>query len=171
MRGEERGQKVFSSWCAPVIFPIMARQPRSAPGGLAHHAMNRASGKIELFEDAGTHEAFPRMLAEALQRQRSARACRALAMEPCLGTGQHNDDLIMHQRLAQWPIRGPGNWTEPLNTPPKETELAATRGSKNLGRPHGDEAGMVRTAIKLGAESSPRPIGRPTKETTSEKIF
>ena len=53
----------------------MPRQPRSAPGGLAYHVMNRTWGKIELFEDAGDYEAFLRVLAEAIERQPHVRIC------------------------------------------------------------------------------------------------
>jgi putative transposase len=37
--------------------------------------MNRASIKIELFEDAGDYEAFERVLAEAIKRETSMRLC------------------------------------------------------------------------------------------------
>ena len=53
----------------------MARKPRHAPGGIAYHVMNRASGKLELFEDDGDYAAFERVLAEAVEREPSARLC------------------------------------------------------------------------------------------------
>ena len=53
----------------------MARKPRHAPGGIAYHVMNRASGEMELFEDDADYEAFERVLAEAAERDRSVRVC------------------------------------------------------------------------------------------------
>ena len=53
----------------------MARKPRNAPGGLAYHVMNRTWGKIDLFEDAGDYEAFERVLAQAVEREKSMRVC------------------------------------------------------------------------------------------------
>jgi putative transposase len=53
----------------------MARKPRFSPGGLAYHVMNRASVKIDLFDDAGDYDAFERVLAEAIKREASMRVC------------------------------------------------------------------------------------------------
>ena len=45
-----------------------------------------------------------------------------------------------------------------------ETELPAIHGAKNRGRPYGQEARTIKTAVKLGVQSSLRPSGRPKKE-------
>ncbi len=223
----------------------MPRQPRSAPGGLAFHVMNRTWGKIELFEDAGDYEAFLRVLAEAIARQRGMRLCayclmpnhfhlvlwptihgqlssfmQWLTMTHALrwhahrhsgGRGHlyqgrfksfaieqdghflgvcryvernaaranlcdraerwrwgsawardHGDDP-MHKLLSSWPVDRPPNWIESLNTPQKETELAALHAAKNRGQPYGASDWAIETAAKLGVESSLRPIGRPKK--------
>jgi putative transposase len=44
----------------------MPRQPRSAPGGLVYHALNRAVARLPLFEKDGDYDAFLRVLDEAL---------------------------------------------------------------------------------------------------------
>ncbi len=82
----------------------------------------------------------------------------------------HGDDP-MHRRLASWPVPRPLDWLELLNTPQKETELAAIHGAKNRGRPYGEEAWSLKTAMKLGVESSLRPIGRPKKKENAGKTF
>jgi putative transposase len=53
----------------------MARKPRFSPGGLAYHVMNRASVKIDLFDDAADYDAFERVLAEATKREATMRVC------------------------------------------------------------------------------------------------
>jgi putative transposase len=53
----------------------MARKPRFSPGGLAYHVMNRAPGKLKLFEDAGDYQAFEKVLVEALDVHRGMRLC------------------------------------------------------------------------------------------------
>ncbi len=53
----------------------MARKMRIAPGGLAYHVMNRCGEQNKLFEDAGDYEAFEKVLAQALERQKTMRLC------------------------------------------------------------------------------------------------
>ena len=53
----------------------MARKPRHAPGGIAYHVMNRASGDLDLFAKDPDYAAFERVLAEALDREPAARLC------------------------------------------------------------------------------------------------
>lgn len=48
----------------------MSRPPRAAEGGLVYHAGNRAVARSAIFEGAGDYEAFLRVLAEAVARQR-----------------------------------------------------------------------------------------------------
>jgi putative transposase len=46
----------------------MARPPRAAEGGLVYHALNRASGRLAIFDTDGDYAAFERVLAEAVPR-------------------------------------------------------------------------------------------------------
>ena len=52
----------------------MARQPRSAPGGLVYHVLNRTVAGLPLFRKDGDYEAFERIKVEALRKQLLARA-------------------------------------------------------------------------------------------------
>ena len=45
----------------------MGRPLRAADGGYVYHALNRANGRLPLFEKDGDYEAFERVLAEALR--------------------------------------------------------------------------------------------------------
>ena len=75
-------------------------------------------------------------------------------------------DESMQKILSPWPVRRPANWIELLNTPQKETELAALHCAKDRGRPYGEPQWAAKTAAKLGVESSLKPIGRPKKKKT-----
>ncbi len=46
----------------------MARRRRVAPGGYVYHVMNRAAGRLVLFESIGDYAAFERLLREAQSR-------------------------------------------------------------------------------------------------------
>jgi putative transposase len=46
----------------------MPRRIRHSPGGLAYHVMNRAAGRVRLFDDDADYAAFERVLAEAVDR-------------------------------------------------------------------------------------------------------
>ena len=46
----------------------MGRPLRAADGGYVYHALNRANGRLPLFEKDGDYEAFERVLAEACAR-------------------------------------------------------------------------------------------------------
>jgi putative transposase len=52
--------------------------------------MNRSSGNLELFQDAGDYEAFERVLAEARQREQGMRVCAYILMPN-------------HYHLVLWP--------------------------------------------------------------------
>jgi putative transposase len=65
--------------------------------------------------------------------------------------------------LAAWPLpRRPG-WSEHVNAPQTEAELAALRQSVERGRPFGDESWFERTVASLGLHSTVRARGRPRK--------
>jgi len=53
----------------------MPRVTRQTPGGIAYHVMNRASGRLDLFQDAGDYEAFERVLSQAIAREPAVRVC------------------------------------------------------------------------------------------------
>jgi putative transposase len=67
----------------------MARKPRSAPGGLVYHVLNRSVGRLPLFRKEADYAAFERILHEAQQRHPT----RILAW--CL--------MRNHWHLALWP--------------------------------------------------------------------
>jgi hypothetical protein len=71
----------------------------------------------------------------------------------------------MRKLLSAWPVNRPGDWMELLNTPQKETELAALHAAKSRGRPHGGPEWSAMTTAKLGIKGSLRPIGRLKKKT------
>ena len=63
--------------------------------------------------------------------------------------------------LADWPLPRPANWTELVNEPQTESELAALRHAVNRGTPFGNESWVAKTSTQLGLESTLRPRGRP----------
>jgi putative transposase len=63
--------------------------------------------------------------------------------------------------LSKWPVKMPNDWATRISGPQEAQELAALRVSLDRGRPYGDEAWVRKTAKRLGAESTLRPIGRP----------
>ena len=63
--------------------------------------------------------------------------------------------------LSEWPVERPRGWVKVVNGPDKATELEDLRCSAQRGRPFGGEAWVVRTAKRLGLESTLRPRGRP----------
>jgi hypothetical protein len=46
----------------------MGRALRVTPGDAVYHVLNRANGRLALFDDEGDYAAFERVLAEAQQR-------------------------------------------------------------------------------------------------------
>jgi putative transposase len=69
----------------------MGRPLRAAAGGVIYHVLNRANGRLPLFEKAGDYEAFERVLGEAHTRL----AMRTLAY--CV--------MPNHWHLVLWPRR------------------------------------------------------------------
>ena len=67
----------------------MPRRLRHCPGGIAYHVMNRAAGRLALFEKDGDFAAFERVLAEAVGR---------FAMRLCAYCLMPN-----HWHLVLWP--------------------------------------------------------------------
>ncbi len=67
--------------------------------------------------------------------------------------------------LDDWPVDRPRGWRRRVNEPQSEKELDRLHACLRRGQPYGDEAWTRRTAVKLGLESSLRPVGRPRKVT------
>ena len=63
--------------------------------------------------------------------------------------------------LSAWPVTRPRQWAEQVNRAETAAELEALRVSVQRGRPFGDPRWQVRTAKRLGLDSSLRPRGRP----------
>ena len=65
--------------------------------------------------------------------------------------------------LDDWPVDRPRGWRRLVNEPQSEKELDRPHTCLRRGQPYGDEAWTRRTAVKLGLESSLRPVGRSRK--------
>ncbi len=63
--------------------------------------------------------------------------------------------------LADWPLPRPANWTEIVNRPQSEAELATLRKCVSRGSPLGDQSWTAATAQSLGIEFTLRARGRP----------
>ena len=72
--------------------------------------------------------------------------------------------------LSDWPLPRPTNWTDLVNQPQTDSELAALRHCVNRGTPYGDETWIATTSKQLGLESTQRPRGRPKKENETVTI-
>jgi len=67
--------------------------------------------------------------------------------------------------LSVWPLPRPARWTELVNEPQTESELAALRRCVNRGTPYGDENWTAATSKQLGLDSTLRPRGRPKNKS------
>ena len=63
--------------------------------------------------------------------------------------------------LAAWPIRRSAGWVDHVNSPQRESELAAIRRSVKRGAPLGDDTWSASAIKSLGLEITTRPQGRP----------
>jgi putative transposase len=68
--------------------------------------------------------------------------------------------------LAEWPVERPSQWLQWVNEPERESELEDLRCGAQRGRPFGDEDWVVRTARRLGLESTLRQRGRPRQSSS-----
>jgi putative transposase len=66
--------------------------------------------------------------------------------------------------LTPWPVAIPEGWSDYVNRPETEGELAALRRSVVRGAPYGGSAWQQRTAERLGLQSSLRDRGRPLRD-------
>src|SRR4051794_584701 len=64
VRGAGKGVRSRSSLRSSDDTASMSRRPRCCPGGFAFDVMNRAAGRLPIFDDAGDYDAFERVLAE-----------------------------------------------------------------------------------------------------------
>jgi putative transposase len=71
--------------------------------------------------------------------------------------------------LSSWPVDPPGNWVQRVNTAETAQELERIRRSLDRNRPYGSPVWQVRTARRLGLESTIRPRGRPKKKTSKRR--
>ena len=66
--------------------------------------------------------------------------------------------------LAAWPLARLPRWTDHVNAPQTETELAVMRRCVRRGSPFGEDSWSDRMVQKLGLESTIRRQGRPRKQ-------
>jgi putative transposase len=63
--------------------------------------------------------------------------------------------------LSAWPLPRQANWTQHVNEPLTDAELAAVHRGIDRGSPYGSEAWCERAISKLNLETTLRPRGRP----------
>ncbi|MCA9145547.1 MAG: transposase [Planctomycetaceae bacterium] len=63
--------------------------------------------------------------------------------------------------LAKWPLARPSDWNELVNQPQTAKEIESVQHAIKRGCPFGSETWAIRTAERLGLESTLRPRGRP----------
>lgn len=68
--------------------------------------------------------------------------------------------------LSAWPLSRPADWTQIVNRPQTDAELATLRRCVHRGQPFGDPAWVAATAERLGLEWTLRPRGRPRNGRT-----
>ena len=69
----------------------------------------------------------------------------------------------LRQLLCDWPVRRPPDWTERVNAPINEKELARLELSERREQPYGEQDWVARTVKRLGLEHTVRREGRPEK--------
>lgn len=134
-----------------------------------HHAHYRTRGSGHLYQ--GRFKSFPVQSDEhflTLCRYVEANPLRAGLVERAeawtwsgLSARRTGDKPL---KLSEWPVERPRNWLAAVNRGLEDGELKRLRTCVNRGRPLGDEDWTLRTARKLGLESTLRSVGRPRKE-------
>jgi putative transposase len=71
--------------------------------------------------------------------------------------------------LEPCPMPRPAAWTDRVNRPIEDLELARIQTSVMRGRPYGDDRWVAQTTARLGLEHTIRPQGRPRKNPVSKK--
>jgi putative transposase len=82
---------------------------------------------------------------------------------------RHAEDAGVLPLLHPWPIPMPQDWPTQVHEPQTEAELEAVRRCVARGSPFGNRAWQVRTARRLGLESTLRPRGRPKKASEAKR--
>jgi putative transposase len=83
-----------------------------------------------------------------------------------------DDDDRPRPILDPGPVPRPAGWLEHVNEPQTDAEVERLRECLRRGRPFGTSSWMIRTARRLGLESSLRPRGRPRKSPeTKNSLF
>jgi hypothetical protein len=81
----------------------------------------------------------------------------------------HRNHAESEMVLADWPLARPRNWTQLVNEAQTELEVKVLRQAVVRGTPFGEEGWVVRTAQRLGLESTLHPRGRPKKKRAEKK--
>jgi putative transposase len=71
----------------------------------------------------------------------------------------------LRPRLHPWPVPLPEDWTERMEQPETDAELAAVRRCVVRNQPFGSELWQRQTAARLGLQYTFRPRGRPRKSS------
>ncbi len=134
------------------------------------HARNRTAGSGHLYQ--GRFKSFP--IQEDTPLLRVLRYVEGNASRAGLVQRAEQwrwSSLIRRQhasgdrepRLDAGPVALPANWTDQVNEPLTEAELAAVRRSVTRGQPFGEGAWVAETAAALNLQLTLRPRGRPRK--------
>ncbi len=134
----------------------MPRTKRVTPGGMVYHVLNRGVGRMTLFEDYN-YQVLRYIERNAL---RANLVERAEDWRWCSLSPWRSSEPDESWSLARPLPCGPG-WTEHVNQPQTEAEIAAIRGAIRRGSPLGSQSWIESTARRLGLESTLRPRGRP----------
>jgi putative transposase len=70
--------------------------------------------------------------------------------------------------LGPWPISRPPDWDARINIPLTPDEEEAMRRCMARGQPYGDPSWQEHTAMRLGLQSTLRPLGRPRRKTVGQ---
>ena len=144
----------------------MPRRPRKATGGIVYHVLNRAAGKLKLFEQDDDYAAFERVLEEAYMERNALQANLVERAQDWRWSSiwrRCQRDRTLTAMLSDWPVPRPRDWTRRVNRPLTEKERDSVRKSIRRGRPFGDEPWTKAMARQLSLESTLRPRGRPRK--------
>jgi putative transposase len=82
----------------------------------------------------------------------------------------HRQNRSRSVTMAAWSVSRGRKWIEYVNDAETEAELQALRRSVQRGTPFGTTVWQLRTAKRLGLESSLRDPGRPRKKGVVQKV-
>jgi putative transposase len=160
-----------------VLWPARAGQLTAFVRWLTHthtmrwHAHYHSSGTGHLYQ--GRFKAFPIEADDHLYtvlryvERNPLRANLVVQPEAWRWSSLHlrqTDDPRVAKLLHPWPVPMPPDWLALVKEPQTKAEVEAVRRSVVRGSPYGSLAWQLRTARRLGLESSLRPRGRPKKK-------